>query len=332
MVQSLTFYLNAFEINPKNISNYLEVFRIPLNFNVKTNKDLSHILKENNIVFHYQPSDYFEYKAGYYIYDTERLERLKKTNDILLKLEYYKECVEPISYVVRGALLKLIENKLRVIEGLRRARSDIDEKKFYFSQDLLNNSSILFRYHRCFTYRVEYIHEPTKKLMLLILPSILIIGKASLEVLIKERKVPNELLFGLPFKIRYEDDQNTINTFVGFLENITNDTAIIRPADLTIMDSIKVPLKNLYAIGRLDLYKKVVEYLGEDYNLLYDSKGQFTFAWEKGKKIKDAPLRMKDEVKKIYNEVFIRNVFPLELQNIIYTLSDDLISLRIGEE
>jgi hypothetical protein len=168
--------------------------------------------------------------------------------------------------------------------------------------------------------------------MLLILPSILIIGKASLEVLIKERKVPNELLFGLPFKIRYEDDQNTINTFVGFLENITNDTAIIRPADLTIMDSIKVPLKNLYAIGRLDLYKKVVEYLGEDYNLLYDSKGQFTFAWEKGKKIKDAPLRMKDEVKKIYNEVFIRNVFPLELQNIIYTLSDDLISLRIGEE
>jgi|YelNatPaOPRAMG01_1025707.scaffolds.fasta_scaffold26334_3 hypothetical protein len=332
--QPLTFYLNAYEIRPQIPSNPLEAFRIALNIDAETREHLSSILRENHIVFHYQSSDYFEYKAGYYIYDVERWSEIIKSNKIISKLEHHKECVEAVSYVVRSAISKLIENKLEAIEGLRKVRSRIDERKFYFSQDLLKDKSSIFGYYRCFVYRVEYIHRPTKKLLLLILPSVLITGKESLEGLIKERKVPTELLLGLPFKVRQEIDQDARIgvVYVGFLENITGDIAIVRPADLTITETISVPLKNLYAIGRIDLYRKVVEFLGEDYDLLYDYKGELTFTWEKGKKMENAPLRMEEEVKNICKELFAKKVFPLKLQEVTYTLSNDPISPEIREE
>ncbi|MEM3551617.1 MAG: hypothetical protein QXV01_11075 [Candidatus Bathyarchaeia archaeon] len=333
MSQPLTFYLNAYEIRPQIPSNPLEAFRIALNMDAETRKHLSFILRENNIVFHYQPSDYFEYKAGFYIYNLEKWGEIIKSNGILSRLEHHKEPVEAISYVVRSVILKMIENKLEAIKGLRKVRSRIDERKFYFSQDLLKDKSSIFGYYRCFVYRVEYIHRPAKKLLLLILPSVLITGKESLEGLIKERKVPPELLLGLPFKVRQEIDQGTrIRVYVGFLENITGDMAIVRPADLTITKTIDVPLKNLYAIGRIDLYRKVVDFLGEDYDLLYNYKGELTFAWKKGKKMENAPLRMKEEVENIQRELFAKKVFPLELQGVTYTLSNDLISPEIREE
>jgi len=331
--QPLNFYLNAYEIRPQTPSNPLEAFRIALNIDAEIGERLSFMLKEYNIVFHYQSSDYFEYKAGYYIYDVDKWSAIIKSSSVLSSLKHHKERVEAVSYVVRGAILRLIENKLRLVEGLKKVRTSIDERKFFFSQDLLKDKSSIFGYYRCFVYRVEYIHRPAKKLLLLILPSILIRGKESLEGLIEERKVPLELLLGLPFKTRQENNQDTkVRPYVGFLEKITGDTAIVRPAALTITEPISVPLKNLYAIGRIDLYRKVIEFLGEDYDLLFDYKGELTFTWEKGRKIKDAPLRMKEEVENIRKELFAKKVFPLQLQGVTYTLSDEPISPEIKEE
>jgi len=331
--QPLTFYLNAYEIRSQVPSNPLKAFRIPLNMDKETVKHLKFVLTKNNIVFHRQPSDYYEYKAGYYIYDVEKWSEIIKSDKILSNLEHYKEYVEPISYVVRSAILRLIENKLKMIEDIQKVRGkNIDERKFYFTKDLLEDKSSLFGFHRCFVYRVEYIHRPPKKLLLLILPSILVRGKESLENLIK-RGVPLKLLIGLPFKVMQEDDQNTrIKKYVGFLEDVKGDLAVVRPADLTVSELVSVPLRNLYAIGRIDLYRKVVEFLGEDYGLLYDYKGRLTFAWEKGVKMKDAPLRMKREIENLHRKIFAERVFPLKLQEATYTLSDDPVSLEIIEE
>jgi hypothetical protein len=327
--QPLTFYLNAYEIRPQTL-NSLEAFRITLNIEQETKNRLSSILRDNNILFHYQSSDYFEYKAGYYIYDVEKWNEILKSNDIPPKLEHYKERVEAISYVVRGAILKLIENKLESIKDLQKVSGPINVRKFYFSQDLLNDSSSIFEYYRCFVYRVEYVHNPSRKLLLLILPSVLIKGKESVEWLIKKRNVPHELLSGLPFKVTQEIDQGTkIKSYVGFLENINGDTAIIRPADLTVTDTISVPLEKLYAIGRIDLYRKVIEFLNEGYDRLFDYKGKMSFTSEDGKKIENAPLRMREEVEKIKKELFAKKIFPLKIQDVTYTLSNDLISPEI---
>jgi len=331
--RSLTFYLNTYEVTPKIPSNPLKAFRIPLKIGLETKKHLSSVLRENNVMFHYQSSNYLEYRAGYYIYDVERWNEIIKSNEILTGLEYYEENVDATSYVVRSVISKLIENKLESLEDIKKVRTRIDEKKFMFSQDLLKDKSSIFGYYRCFVYRIEYIHRPTKKLMLLILPSILILGKESVEGLINERNVPPELLYGLPFKIRQDIDQEArIRTYVGFLEKITGDKAIIRPAGLTIEETVYVPLKNLYAMGRIELYEKVVEFLGENCDLLYDYKGELTFAWEKGKKMENAPLRMMEEIKKIHNELFVKKVFPLELQKVTYVLSNASISPEIREE
>jgi len=330
--QSMTFYLNAYEIRPEKQSRPLDAFRIPPDNDVQARRRLASILRENNITFHRLSSDYLGYKAGYYIYDVERWSQIIKSDEILSKIECYKEHIEATSYVVRNAILKLIEDKLGRVNDIRKIKNSIDERKFYFLNDLLKDNSSIFTYHRCFVYRVEYFAIPTKKLLLLILPSLLIKGKKSLEWLIKEKNVPTELLLGLPFKVEQEINQE-IRTpaYVGFLEDLTDNTAIVRPADLTLK-TVEVPLKNLYAIGRIDLYRKIVEFLGENCDLLYDYKGEFTFTWEKRKKIENAPSRMKEEVENIRKELFSKNVFPLKLQSVTYTLSDDPVSLESREE
>lgn len=329
----LTFYLNAYEIRSEAPSYPLEAFRISLKMEWEDRRHLSHILNLNNIIFHYNPSDSFGYKAGYYIYDVEKWSKIMDCDDVVSGLEHERKRVEAISYVVRGAILRLIEGKLRGIEGIHKVFSgDVDERKFCFDQDLLHEKSSIFGYHRCFIYRVEYFHRPVKKLLLLILPSLQVRGKESLEGLIM-RGVPLKLLLGLPFKVKVDETANLgIREFIGYLENVERNAAIVRPADLTSHEEVKVPIKNLYVIGRIDLYKRVVEFLGEDYNLLYDIQGRLTFSREKGAKMIDAPTRMRKEVENLHRKIFMEHVFPLRLQNVTYTLSENQFSPEMLEE
>lgn len=333
--QQLIFYLNAYEIKPKAPSKPLKAFRISLNMGTDTRKHVATLLRQNNVLFHYNPSDYSGYSAGYYIYDVDKWRKIMDSDEIISRLSHSEESVEAISYVAKGALLRLIDNKLRAISILCKVTSkEIDERKFCFVQGILKGKSSMFEYYRCFTYRVEYLSSPTRKLLLLILPSIRVSGKDSLKNLI-DRGVPLKLLIGLPFKVQQDVERSTdkrIRRHIGFLHDVKGDKALVRPADLSISKIECVPLSNLYPVGRIDFYKKIIEFLGEDYDLLDDYLGKLTFSREERRQIKDAPLRMRKEIERLRREIFAQGIFPLELQEVRYVLSDDLVPLELVEE
>jgi len=321
-------YLNAYEIKPYPPYPPLKAIRLPIPTDGNLKKYVTQVLRNNRIAYHYLQTNYLEYESGIYIYNTDKWKEVVKNDDILRDLEQHVKEVKPTSYVMRNPLLGLIEQKLLGVKGLYKVmRRQIDEHTFCFNRDKLEDvhfKSSLFEFHPCFTYRVEFIEN---QLLLVLLPSIKVKAKVTLRGLIQQG-IPYEYLIGLPFRVRQQfEDEESSESYIGFLEEIKDEKAIIKPAGIVDSPSYEVNLDAAFPIGNIYHYRQLAEILGEDFQKLIDFLGMFTFTRERQKRIQDAPLRMLREVKNLVDSVFRIEVFPIKIQHIEYKISEEPVKL-----
>jgi hypothetical protein len=329
-VELPTIILNAFRIYPKTYSKKITLLRIEIPSSPQLRSELSKLLKDNDIVYHFQSNEYQNLQSGYYIFVFEKFE--DKIPSDLLSLTRQKVELAPDSYALKTIISSKIEDQLKSNNLIIKEspKSNFMEKRYCYLQDELEINGIdcdIFNIHRCFKFRVEVIPNPRQgrnDFFLIIQPSVKVRHKQGSSFKSILSKISDQdVLVGLPVIVKSEEKGIS---YKGYISGISEGKIAIRNAEIGFSEEYgTINYENpeeVYPIPSIYEYSRVLENLGNDYKAIKELYERVTFRFVRGKRMKDAPLQYLEEVKKIRKDIF-GIIQEINVQNVIYKIEEE---------